>query len=403
MRTYGEPKTNTHDDSRRTRLAPSLHGLHLRCVFQYLLCIAALLLSGFVTAAQDTRTTDRVTYTVERVTSANYPVALAFTPDGRLFYTEKTTGSVRVISRDGVLQAAPVITLPVNALAERGMLGITADPNYAENGYLWVVHTAPPTAREYAANTLVRFHEAGGVGSDAEIMFSVPLTENTLIHNGGSIRFDDDGYLYLSVGDYENPANSQDLDVPQGKIHRFAVGEGGLTPAPDNPFADSSIYAYGLRNPYDFDFHPETGYLYAGENGDTCDDEINLILPGFNYGAGADYVCGDHAPGIDTTLYLPGLLTFTPTIAPTGVIVYDHDAVPDWYGDVFFCTWNTSALVHLELDDSGTRVLSQTEIDLGETTCRIALEISPDGALYFTSVGAFGGAIYRLLPEPVEG
>jgi glucose/arabinose dehydrogenase len=347
-----------------------------------------------------------ITYTVERYAVANYPVKLAFAPDGRLFYTEKTTGSVRVIGADGALQTEPVITLPTSALVERGMLGIALDPDYAENGHIWVYHTAEATARDVAANNLVRFRETDGVGSEPEVMLSIPLTDNTLIHNGGNVALDADGLLYVSVGDYENPANSQDLGVPQGKIHRFAVTDDGLAPAPDNPFPDSSIYAYGLRNAFDFDFDHATGYIYATENGDQCDDEVNLILPGFHYGAGADYTCGGTAAGVDLRNHLKPLLAFTPTQAPTGIIVYNHAAVPEWAGRLFFCVWNDGypSLRMLTLNDDRNAVEAVESIDLGdEARCRIDLAVGPEGGLYFTSVGPDGGAIYRLLPTPSAG
>jgi glucose/arabinose dehydrogenase len=361
--------------------------------------LAALILAALIPAQAQTFTSeDGVPYTVELVTRANYPVALAFAPDGRLFYTEKTTGSVRVILPDGTLQREPVITFEVDALAERGLLGITLDPAYADNGLIWVFYTARGTARDYPANTIARFREADGVGSDPEILLQVPITTGSLIHNGGNLRFDGDGLLYVSVGDYDNAANSQDLTTIPGKIHRFAVTGDGLQPAPDNPFPDSSIYAYGLRNSFDFDFDPISGHVFATENGLHCDDEINVILSGFNYGGGPGYTCGGTAQGIETPLLLSGLLTFTPTQAPTGIVIYDHPAVEAWYGSLFFCVWNDGypSLRRVVLDESRVAVTAVEPLPLGEGRCRIDLEIGPEGALYFTTVGSDGGAIYRL-------
>lgn len=351
--------------------------------------------------AQEVLAGGGITYTVERYITANYPVALAFAPDGRLFYTEKTTGNVRVVGADGVLQPEPVITFTISALAERGMLGIALDPDYENNGFIWVVYTAEATSRDYPANKLVRFHEADGIGTDPQEFLSIPLKEGGLIHNGGNIHFDADGLLYLTVGNYEDPANSQDLSVIPGKIHRFAVTEDGLVPAPDNPFPDSSIYAYGLRNSWDFDFDPATGFIFATENGDHCDDEINLILPGFNYGAGPDYTCGGTAAGVDITRHLKPLIAFTPTEAPTGILVYDHEAVPQWQGKLFFCIWNDGypSLRMITLNEGRNRVERVEEINLGTARCRIDIEIGPEGGLYFSSVGEEGGAIYRLLPR----
>lgn len=364
-----------------------------------------LLLLTMTLQAQTTFSAGGVTYTVELYTRANYPIALAFAPDGRLFYTEKTTGSVRVVNADGSLQPEPVITLPTSALVERGLLGIALDPGYSDNGIIWVLHTAEATVRDFAANQIVRFHEAAGVGSDPQVMLSIPLTENTLIHNGGNLHFDKNGYLYLTIGDYENAANAQNLSVMPGKIHRFAVRDEGLVPAPGNPFAGDneigSIYAYGLRNSFDFAFDTRSDYLFATENGLHCDDEVNVILRGFNYGHGENYECGKYAAGINTTYYRQPLLSFTPTIAPTGIIVYDHPAAPAWQDNVFFCAWiDSEPLRMLTLDEKRQAVVTTTEIPLPPgVQCRIDIAIGLEGGLYFTTVNDEGGAIYRLLPE----
>jgi glucose/arabinose dehydrogenase len=354
-----------------------------------------------MTLAQGNAITDKETgvrYTVEKYLTANYPVALAFAPDGRLFYTEKTTGNVRVVSADGELQRDPVIHLDTSALTERGMLGIALDPNYETNDYIWIFHTAEGTATQYASNNVVRFHEENGVGSDPQIMLSVPLTGGNLMHNGGNLHFDANGYLYVSFGDYENAANAQDMEVMQGKIHRFEVTDVGLVPAPGNPFPESSIYALGLRNPFDFTIDPISGRLFAVDNGPTCDDEINVILPGFNYGWGEDYKCVGTGT-VDVERYAPPMMTFTPPEAPTGIVVYTHPAIPEWEGNLFFCAWNFGSLRRVVLNETRSKVESVHEIDLGDAQCRIDLEVGPEGALYFTTVGDDGGAIYRVMRD----
>jgi aldose sugar dehydrogenase len=360
-----------------------------------LLILWAMSISGL--AAQSSAITDTetgVSYTVEKYVTANYPVALAFAPDGRLFYTEKTTGNVRVVSADGQLESQPVIHLDTDALQERGLLGITLDPDYAENGLIWVMHTASGTSADFPANNVVRFHEQGGVGTDPEIMLSVPITSNQLLHNGGNLYFDNDGLLYITLGDYGDAANSQDLSTMPGKIHRFEVTADGLIPAAGNPFTDSSIYAYGLRNSFDFTIDPLSRQIFATENGLHCDDEINVILPGFNYGARADYECVSTGM-VDLPLYMPPLYSWTPTIAPTGITVYDHPAVPEWNGQLLFCSWVEGALYRAVLDQSRNEIASVHTIDLGDAECRIDIVVGPDGSLYFSTVDE-SGAIYRL-------
>jgi glucose/arabinose dehydrogenase len=364
------------------------------------LLFGILLLTLVVPLAAQSSFTDKdsgAQYIVEKYVTANYPVALAFAPDGRLFYTEKTTGNVRVVSAEGKLQPDPVIHLDSDALQERGLLGIALDPDYNDNGMIWVVHTTEPSAAALPANEIVRFHEANGVGSAPQVMLSVPITNGSLMHNGGNLHFDKDGLLYVTFGDYGDPANSQDLTTVPGKIHRFQVTENGLIPAPGNPYPNSSIYAYGLRNSFDFTFDPVSGRVFATENGLYCDDEVNLILPGFNYGAGPDYECAGTAP-LDLPLYMAPLLSYTPTIAPTGIVFYDHPAIPVWKDQLLFCSWINGTLYRAELDDARSAVKTVHTVDLGGAMCRIDIAVGPEGGLYFSEVDQNGGAIYRLLP-----
>lgn len=339
------------------------------------------------------------TYRLERYVLANFPVGMAFLPDGTLLYNEKTTGNVRLITPEGRLQPQPVITLPTSALQERGMLGIAIDPQFDENGFVYVVHTREGTARDFPANQLVRFQLVDGRGVAPQVLASYPITNGSLMHNGGNVHFDAQGRLYLSLGDYSEPAHAQALASPLGKILRFEVTADGLTPARGNPYGDDNpAYAIGFRNPFDFTFDRLTGRLYASEVGPSCDDEINLVLPGFNYGWRPNYACVGTAliPGL--ALYAPPLLSFTPVEAPTGLIVYRGAAFPAWQGNLLFCNWNFGDLRRVVLSADGTRAEAVHKLDLGPVGCRIDLVEGPDGAIYFGTVEVGSGAIMRLVP-----
>lgn len=339
-----------------------------------------------------------VRYTVDVYVPANFPVGLSFAPDGRLFYNEKITGNVRVVNIDGETQPEPVVNLPTDALVERGMLGIEVDPNFEENHYVWVVHTALGTARDWPSNKLIRFREDDGIAQDVTEILSLPIETGELLHNGGNVHFDAEGLLYISFGDYGVAANAQDISTMQGGIHRFEVNGDELIPAEGNPFEGNSLWAYGFRNPFDFDFDPITGNIITTENGPDCDDEINMVLPGFNYGWGEDYECLGMGFPLDIDLYMPPILSFTPTIAPTGVIVYNNPAIPEWQGDIFYCAWNTGELTRVILNETRSSVLETHIIDLGDASCKLDITVGPDGGLYFGSIGDDAGWIYRLFP-----
>jgi glucose/arabinose dehydrogenase len=333
-------------------------------------------------------------YEVESVVRrARFPVALAFAPDGRLFYTEKEDGRVRVVNPDGMLQSEPVISLPSDPNVELGMLGIAIDPDFENNGYIWVIHIQPNTIEPpYPIYKVVRFREENGLGYDPQTMLAVPLVTRQQHHVGGNLHFDSNGYLFLSIGDMGDPAFSQDLEAMQGKIHRFQVVDDQLLPAPDNPFGDdSSVYAYGLRNPFDFDFDPMSGEVIAGENGPQCDDELNVIYPGGNYGWRPDYPCAGTLASEGR--YSPPLVSYTPPEGITGVLVYDGAMFPEWEGDVFYCGWNGGIMRRMELSTDRSRSVGVEEVRMLNHSCSTDLAIGPDGAIYFTNFNS----IYRLV------
>ena len=315
----------------------------------------------------------------------DFPVAMAFTPDGRLFITEKG-GNLRLIVNDE-LQNAPVITLPTDTLGERGLLGIAIDPDFESNHYIWLYHTAPGQGEDgLPENRVVRFTERDGVGFDPEIALVVPIQgENSGRHNGGNIHFGPDGMLYVTIGDNEIPAMSQDPNVIPGKIHRFVPGVPLIIPD-DNPLPNNSLYAYGLRNSFDFTFDPLSGAMLATENGPECDDEINLILPGGNYGWGPDYQCGRHQRDSEG-LYDAPLHSLTPPFGLTGIIAYEHGLIEQWQGKFLYCAWNTGGMYLLTLNEARDEVVSVEQVALGNTECRTTLTVGPAGRVYYAAPG----------------
>lgn len=356
--------------------------------------IAVILFSSFSTSQQTTAQSRP--YRIETwVYTPNWITAMTFAPDGSLFYTEKETGRVRLVSPDGVIQEEPVIHLSTDSLGERGLIGIAVDPDYENNGYVYVYHTFPAIIEgPYVLQRLVRFHVEDGVGSDPLIMLEVEVNPNKAKHHGGNLHFGADGMLYMSIGDNDVPERAMDLEFIHGKIHRFQIDGDELIAPEDNPWEDNTAYAIGLRNPIDFAFDPysEEMVIFATENGPSCDDEINLILPGQNYGWRADYPCDDSRPG-EFEDYTYPLIHYTPTIAPVGIEIYHGDQIPELQGDILFCAWNDGTMRRLVLDETRTEVIEETTVDIGNTFCSLDILTGPDGALYYASVTG----IHRLI------
>lgn len=212
------------------------------------------------------------------------PTAFELAPDGRVFILEQT-GSVRVIS-DSQLLPTPFVHLNVDSSGERGLLGITFDPDFANNHFVYLYYTTP-TAPIH--NRVSRFVADGNVaqpGSETPIVDLDNLSVATN-HNGGAIHFGPDGKLYIGVGENGNGTNAQTLSNRLGKILR--VNKDGSIPS-DNPFiatatgVNRSIWAMGLRNPFTFAFQPGTGQLFINDVGAGSFEEINDGIAGSNYG-----------------------------------------------------------------------------------------------------------------------
>lgn len=219
--------------------------------------------------------------------------AFAQAPDGRFFVAEQD-GTLRIVSSTGgVPLPAAFITLTVDSTQERGLIGVTLDPSFATNSYLYLYYTTPETGvhnriSRFAANSLNP--NTVSVGSELRIADLPQLVATN--HNGGALHFGSDGKLYVGVGDNAVGANAQDLNTPFGKLLRFNV-DNTLSIPTDNPFCNTpntlkcAIWAYGLRNPYTFAVQPGTNNIHINDVGESTWEEINVSTPstaGANYG-----------------------------------------------------------------------------------------------------------------------
>ena len=304
------------------------------------------------------------------------PVGLHFAPDGRLFFAEVNSGRIRV-AEHGVLRPEPFATLQVAEGREHGLLGITLDPRFVDNGYLYAYYTVPKKSGKPDFNRVVRLTERDGVGSDVQVLFDKIPADVKGSHNGGRLRFGPDGKLYVATGTPgDEGGRAQEIKVMEGKILR--LNPDGSVPA-DNPVPSSPVYAYGLRNPYGMDFHPRTGRLYAVDNGPKGYDELNVIRPGGNYGT--PVVVG--APG-DARFIDPIWNSGSERLGLSGMVFYSGGQIPEYAGDMFFCVWNTGVLRRVRL--GGPELEQVEEMEDLAADCRLDVAEGPDGALYVAGI-----------------
>jgi glucose/arabinose dehydrogenase len=321
------------------------------------------------------------------------PTAMDFAPDGRLFVTEKF-GNLRVV-KNGALLSTPFLTVSVNAQGERGLLGITFDPDFTNNQYVYIYYTVP-TAPIH--NRVSRFTANGDVAvpSSEVVLLDLDNLSTRTNHNGGAIHFGPDGKLYVAVGENANGGNSQSLNTILGKILR--LNSDGTIPS-DNPFygqttgKNQAIWAMGLRNPYTFAFDPVTNRMFINDVGQSTWEEINDGLAGSNYGW-PNTEGPTNNPAYVTPLYYYG---HNPACAITGGAFYNPPSPvfpSPFIGDYFFADYCGNWIrVYDIASDTATSFVTST------AASPVDLKVSPfDGALYYLAYGA--GQVHRVTYAP---
>jgi glucose/arabinose dehydrogenase len=221
------------------------------------------------------------------VSSINRPTAMAVAPDGRVFVCEQG-GRLRVVKNNTMLGTA-FLSVSVDTSGERGLLGIAFDPAFSTNRYLYIYYTSTAGSIH---NRVSRFRASATNPDVAEsgsetILLDLPPVGTAIYHNGGALHFGPDGKLYIAVGDNRDGANAQNRNNLFGKILR--LNSDGTIPT-DNPFYGSTtgnnraIWAYGLRNPFNFGFDPSNGDMLINDVGNNAWEEINDGVRGANYG-----------------------------------------------------------------------------------------------------------------------
>ena len=329
-----------------------------------------------------------------------WPAAFTFTRRGReLFYLERFTGEIhRVSLGTGRDRLWGDVGDPASG-SEQGALGIAVDPRWdrkakgrkakrrrRRNRWVYVFFTA----EDPLENRVVRMRRrVGRPGFITDHLLTIDINTGTN-HNGGPIHFGPDGKLYVATGEQAEPARAQDLADPAGKVLRMV--RNGSRPG-DNPFAGSLAVSFGHRNSFGLGFDPLTGRLWQSENGPSCEDEVNLIVPGGNYGWGS----GSNCPGTSTEGPSPILpeVSYTPPIVPTGVTFCAGCGLgADVEGDLLVAFFGGGTDIHnFSLDAERDDVLDE-QVLYDHTTGVLTVARRPNGQAFFSD----REGIYRLDP-----
>ncbi|MGC1133524.1 MAG: PQQ-dependent sugar dehydrogenase [Nitrososphaeraceae archaeon] len=316
--------------------------------------------------------------------------SMAFTPDGRLMFSEKNTGNIRIMERNGKVLDKPFVTVPdYHADIEQGLLGLTIDPHFEKNHYVYLYYTASANHGTGIINRLVRFTDVNNTAENrVTLVDNIPATAG--FHSGGAIAFGPDDKLYVGIGDATFSELAQNPTVLLGKVLR--IDRDGKIPE-DNPIENSPVYTLGHRNIYGIAFDNKSQFGLIAENGDDIYDEINIIAKGGNYGFPAFQPPNISPELANESLSIQPVRSYWRTPAPTQTIYYDGDRYPELKNRFLVGTFDGD-IYALRFDTKSKTVLEELWINLGifPYSAVIAIATSPlTNDIYFA-----GNAIYKL-------
>lgn len=383
------------------RLRPSLSMANQRSLMAWIAVILILLSacssaptaspspSPGVQASSDTCAVQGQTPPGGNIT-ANFATALAFAPDGRLFWTERS-GTVKVW-QDGTAHTfatvKTVTTEPDGSYSERGLLGLAISPTFNKDRFVYSFYSDVNYTQEH----IIRWRDCRGTGMDPTILVTLPSGPDCC-HKGGRLAFGADGMLYVTVGDEHSSSSAQDTGNVRGKILRYRPD--GSVPS-DNPFgATNPVWAYGFRNPFGIAVS-SSGQIAVTNNGPTGDagspstgyDTVILAVArgggyqwpdcyGYSHPLATASCPADQSP--------PDYSTESNTLVPTGAAFIDSSGPSQFAGHLVFCTFN-----------GGMRIVTpgspHASVQPGPSDCLLDVKEGPDHAVYFSDTGK----IYRV-------
>jgi len=373
--------------------------------------IAILILSPFILSSCKKETEEDLTgvplVTTETILTGYEIIwGMDFIPNGDLIFGEKRG---KLYRKDNETVTEITGFPEVLSAGQGGLLDIRVHPDYADNGWVYACYSASNPAGG-ALLKLVRFKIAKDQVQDIENIFTTNGSNTWLGHYGSRIVFDDSKYLYLSVGEggtgsYGGPNtvndNAQDGMSSWGKIHRLR--DDGSIPT-DNPVipgnsGPASVFTYGHRNPQGMALHPETGEIWASEQGPRGGDEVNIIKKGANYGwpaysIGVNYdgttiSAGHSAAGIEAPVH-----TWTPSIAACGIAFITSNKFKSWKGDLLVSGLVSQKLIRCVLN--GDQVVEEEVLLSNSGRVRNVVQ-APDGSIYVSVENP--GRIIQIIPE----
>ncbi|WP_434035465.1 PQQ-dependent sugar dehydrogenase [Formosa sp. 4Alg 33] len=360
--------------------------------------LSIVLLLHFTACAQEKKLPVN-DYPFETVVSdLNNPWGFVFLPDQSMLITEKSGTLIHF--KDG--KKINISGLPaIEQLGQGGLLDIALHPNYKDNGWIYFTYASAEGQGSGANTALMRAKISNNTLTNKELLYKATPNFNSGNHFGSRILFDNNNYLFFSIGERgERDENPQDITKDGGKIYR--LNDDGSIPK-DNPFVNSpkaktAIYSYGHRNPQGMIINPTTNKIWAHEHGPKGGDEINIISAGKNYGWplvtfginywGTSITDYTEKEGMESPIH-----HWTPSIAPSGMCYVTSDKYKGWKDNVLVGSLKFQYLNRCIL--KGNKVVKEEKIlqDIGRVRSIVQ---GPDGYIY---VGVENLGIVKIIPK----
>jgi len=348
----------------------------------------------------------------DHITGLNRPWDIAFAPDGTLLYTLRPGGVnggiygfIAGVKTRFAGQPADLINL-----GEGGMMGLAVDPAFASNRRIYACFLTNAGNFNGRSVRVARFELDAGyttLSNRTDIVTNIPVNTGVQAgrHSGCRPRFGPDGNLWIGTGDAATGTNPQDKQSLGGKVLRVDTAGNGVAgnPGVDTPASGflPQIYTYGHRNLQGIAFRPTDGQAFSTEHGTACDDEMNLLVAGANYG-------WDPVPGYDESQPMTDLVKFPaakpaiwssgcPTIAPSGLVFTSGSQWAGWNNNPSMAVLKGTEL-HSFILDGSNGIYRQDSNITDQGRLRSAVQ-GPDGNLYITTDSATG-KIIKVVPTP---
>ena len=328
---------------------------------------------------------EKINYTSEIVVpDLNIPWGMVFLPDESLLISEQTGELIHFKNgKKTLIEGAPEVYFR----GQGGFLDIEIHPDYENNGWIYMTYSSTEGEGDGGNTALMRAKLDGNTLVEKQLLYKANPNTRRGQHFGSRIEFDNDGYLYFSIGERgERDVNPQDITRDGGKIYR--LNDDGSIPS-DNPFvgtenAKTAIYSYGHRNPQGMAIHPSTGAIWINEHGPKGGDEINIVEKGKNFGwpvisyginySGTPFTDITEKEGMEQPIFY-----WVPSIAPSGMAFVTSNIYPEWKGNILVGSLKFAYLERLELKNN--KVVKREKLLEGLGRVRNVIQ-GPDGYIY---------------------